>query len=351
MPISPFPRRAGRRGAAPLAALLCAACAAPPTAPTPTTVPPGTDFCQAAAQRDAPPRALAFAAAAQGEHAAWGASSLDAEGRLLASGAYEAEDVPRIDGLAPWQRVMAYWQAVDPDARRLPYVVRHGALRPADRTRLREALAQAGSGRLQGLGAGPDQGLSPQEQDALAAALDRVAVVDTPWSAAFVSWLARQAGLRDGEFAFSEAHADYAGAAWAATQAEQAGQAAPHALRACDLARTPPRVGDLVCQSRGADAGLDRFGTLVPALAARAAGGAPVPMHCDVVVQVDEQGFDAIGGNVLQSVTQRRLLFAPGTRRLDPSYLDGSGCTPGTPGCIDRHMSRQPWSLLLQWRE
>jgi len=71
-----------------------------------------------------------------------------------------------------------------------------------------------------------------------------------------------------------------------------------------------------------------------------------------VVVAVDATGFDTVGGNVLQSVTRRRLDFAPGTRRLDPSYLP-DGCVPGTagvPGCIDRHMSRQPWSLLLQWR-
>ncbi|MCY1523438.1 hypothetical protein D9M68_583350 [compost metagenome] len=72
-------------------------------------------------------------------------------------------------------------------------------------------------------------------------------------------------------------------------------------------------------------------------------------MHCDVVVSVDDAGFDAVGGNVLQSVTLRRLAFAPGTRLLDPSYLL-EGCTTGSAACVDRHMSRQPWSLLLQWR-
>jgi hypothetical protein len=79
----------------------------------------------------------------------------------------------------------------------------------------------------------------------------------------------------------------------------------------------------------------------------RRTGGSALPMHCDVVVGVDATGFDAIGGNVLQSVTLRRLAFAPGTRSLDPSYR---GCTTGTAACVDRHMSRQPWSLLLQWR-
>jgi hypothetical protein len=64
---------------------------------------------------------------------------------------------------------------------------------------------------------------------------------------------------------------------------------------------------------------------------------------------VDATGFDTIGGNVLQSVTARRLDFGAGSRLLDASYLP-PGCTVGAAGCIDRHMSRQPWSLLLQWR-
>jgi hypothetical protein len=114
-------------------------------------------------------------------------------------------------------------------------------------------------------------------------------------------------------------------------------------------------VGDLVCQARGAGAGLDTFDKIGEVLATRDVGGEALPMHCDVVVSVDAAGFDTVGGNVLQSVTRRRLDFAPGTLVLDPSYLP-EGCAAGTTGttgmagCIDRHMSRQPWSLLLQWR-
>lgn len=306
-------------------------------------------LCSAGVERPAPPRALKLAALAQREHAAWGGAALDAQGRLLEAGSYEAEDTPRSLRIAPpWQRVLGYWEAVDATGR-IPYQVRFGALRPADRRLLQQALQQASASHLQGLGVGPEQGLSSAELRALQVAIDRVAVVDTPWSAAFISWLAREAGLQPAEFAFSEAHADYAGAAWAATQREQSGEPTPYALRACDLTRTAPRVGDLVCQARGAEAELDTFDKLGDALARREAGGGALPMHCDVVTQVDAQGFDAIGGNVLQSVTLRRLDFAPGTRRLDPSYLP-AGCAAGAPGCVDRHMSRQPWSLLLQWR-
>jgi hypothetical protein len=272
---------------------------------------------------------------------------MDAEGRLTEAGDSEAEDTRRaVPGLAPWQRVLGYWQAVDPQ---LPSLVRFGALRGADRHLLMQALNEATAGRLQGMGVGPDEGLDSVELRAVQAALSRVAVIDTPWSAAFISWLARQSGLADDEFVFSEAHVDYAGAAWQAGIEEAAGRPTRYALRACDLTRTPPRVGDLVCQARGAGAGFDTFDKIGEVLAARDTGGEPLPMHCDVVVAVDATGFDTVGGNVLQSVTRRRLDFAPGTRWLDPSYLP-EGCTPGAPGCIDRHMSRQPWSLLLQWR-
>ena len=283
------------------------------------------------------------------EHQAFGAQAMDAEGRMTEAGDSEAEDTRRtVPGLAPWQRVLGYWQAVDP---RLPTQVRYGALRPANRHLLVQALNEATSGRLQGMGVGPDEGLESSELRAVQVALARASIIDTPWSAAFISWLARQAGLADEAFVFSEAHVDYAGAAWQAGIEEAAGRPTRYALRACDITRTPPRVGDLVCQARGAGAGLDTFDKIGEVLATRDTGGEALPMHCDVVVSVDAAGFDTVGGNVLQSVTRRRLDFAPGTQWLDPSYLpEGCAPTPGAAGCIDRHMSRQPWSLLLQWR-
>ncbi len=300
-----------------------------------------------ALQTPPPARALAMAGFAVQEHEAFGGQAMDAEGRMTEAGDSEAEDTRRtVPGLAPWQRVLGYWQAVDP---RLPSRVRFGALRAADRHLLMQALNEATAGRLQGLGVGPDEGLDSVELRAVQAALSRVAVIDTPWSAAFISWLARQAGLTESEFVFSEAHVDYAGAAWQAGTDEAAGRPTRYAMRACDLTRTPPRVGDLVCQARGAGAELDTFDKIGEVLATRDTGGEALPMHCDVVVSVGATGFDTVGGNVLQSVTRRRLDFAPGTRWLDPSYLP-QGCTPGAAGCIDRHMSRQPWSLLLQWR-
>lgn len=194
------------------------------------------------------------------------------------------------------------------------------------------------------------EGLSLSDIDALRTALDRVAVVDTPWSAAFISWLAREAGLADDEFTFSEAHADYARAGYITSAREAASVPGDRqVLRACALVRTPPRVGDLVCHARSRASHLDSFDALGVELTAHPQGATGVPMHCDIVVAVDSAGFDVVGGNVLQAVTQRRLAFAPDTRMLDASYQPGA-CASGSTACVERHMSEAAWTLLLQWR-
>ncbi|WP_225784390.1 DUF2272 domain-containing protein [Xenophilus sp. Marseille-Q4582] len=307
-------------------------------------------LCASTATQPPPGQALRLAQLALREHAAWGGAQIDAQGRLTDAGSVEAGMPPGPSRTpAPWQRVLGYWSAVPAGAGPYPSQIHVGALRPADRPLLEQALSQASDARLAGLGVGPDQGLASHEQQAVRVALARVAVIDTPWSAAFISWLAREAGLDAPRFAFSEAHADYAAAAWAAGQAEAQGLPSPYALRTCDLTRTTPRVGDLVCQARGRNAGLDDHEALTEALQQRLATGRVLAMHCDVVTQVDAQGFDALGGNVLDTVMRRRLDFAPGTRLLDASYRPGT-CEPGTAGCPRRHLSHQPWSLLLQWR-
>ena len=82
------------------------------------------------------------------------------------------------------------------------------------------------------------------------------------------------------------------------------------------------------------------------ALAVRRLGGrdAPPPLFLDWPDAHPHQP-----GSAAWHVTLRRLAFAPGTTRLDPSYLP-QVCAEGAPDCVDRHMSRQPWTLLLQWR-
>ncbi|MGM3274715.1 DUF2272 domain-containing protein [Ralstonia sp. 24A2] len=108
------------------------------------------------------------------------------------------------------------------------------------------------------------------------------------WSAVFISWIMRKAGLQNDQFLTGATHAEYV------TDARD------HLLRhpAFVLERTPavPRPGDLICTARGAD----RF----MADPAEIRSGM-TPMHCDLIVEVDlvRHEVKSIGGNVQQSAS------------------------------------------------
>ncbi len=291
------------------AAWLCAACVA-----APAWAQVGDDACQDALRQPSPPQALALAAAALREHALMGGAVIDAGGGLIRQGFAEAEQDRAPESDRPtWQRVWGYWRATP--------------------------------------GMAPAQAGAPVAQR-------RAGLVDQPWSAAFIAHVVRAAGFGAGQFRFSASHHDYVRAAFASTGAEARGGATAYAYRACDLARTAPRVGDLLCFARDGDRALDTFGALRQALAARA-----VSMHCDLVVRRDSAGIEAVGGNVVQSVTLRRLgLEGDGSGRLWAAYLESeharraAGQAPPPPeGAAqallpDTHLNRKPWSVLLQLR-
>jgi Uncharacterized protein conserved in bacteria (DUF2272) len=107
-----------------------------------------------------------------------------------------------------------------------------------------------------------------------------------PWSAAFISWLARSAGVAPDEFPPTVLHWDYI----------------ERFLRAGDgarfIARDPllyaPRIGDLVCVSRSA---------AVTDFASLRRG----PYHCDIVVAADVGAVEVVGGNVGDAVALARF--------------------------------------------
>lgn len=275
--------------------------------------------CGAELLQPRPAIAHTLAALAQHEHAQMGGALIDAGGGLIRSGFAEAER-GRLPGAAlpAWQRVWRYWHAV-PD-----FYDQHMAW-----------------------------------MDALApTALQRVTLVDQPWSAAFISWLMREAGLRRQQFAFSASHHDYVRAAIDAAQAERDGSGTAYGWRACDLAQTPPRLGDLLCFARGQDASLDRFDALRAAVAQ-----GPVSMHCELVVSQRARQIQTMGGNVLDTVVLRELdLQQDGSGLLWPAYLQATQRQqqralveqppPGQAQSLwpRTHLSEQPWSMLLQLR-
>src|SRR5205085_7488701 len=92
----------------------------------------------------------------------------------------------------------------------------------------------------------------PTEREILREAALRAAIVDTSWSAAFVSYVIRQSGVAPNAFRFANAHRVYIYDAFAASAAELKADASDGIYRACPLTTTIPRVGDLICEQREA---------------------------------------------------------------------------------------------------
>lgn len=122
------------------------------------------------------------------------------------------------------------------------------------------------------------------------------------WSATFLSWLMREAGLNERQFLTGASHAMYVVDARDGILPEPAFRVVP--LPAL------PRAGDMVCGGRGRDKYMNdiaeiRFGA--------------TPMHCDLVVEVDMAArvVKAIGGNVQQSVSMSLIELG------DSGQIDG----------------------------
>lgn len=297
--------------------------------------PAATTACAATAQR-APADArirLAIDEALR-QHQLFGGQTIERNGSMFRVGYYEAEwSRPRGESTATWQRVASFWRSLsesEPPAvlTSAGWVLRSEALRAADRDGTPAELA-------------------------LRESLLRAAIVDTPWSAAFISYLMKTAGFSAAEFAFSDSHFVYVQAALEASAAEAAGRSTRYAFRACDVRTTRPRAGDLLCATRG-DSGVVRFDALGSAIAAHPPG-LGFPMHCDLVVRADRGGdakLESIGGNVVQSVTLTRMTLNA-DKVLSDGYITrapaGEECAGGGQPC-PAHLSRRPWVVLLQLR-
>ncbi|WP_296281393.1 DUF2272 domain-containing protein [Pseudoxanthomonas sp.] len=232
--------------------------------------------------------ATRIAAIACQENHAWFRPFIDAEGRVGGQAVYEAENDVLADGAPAWRKVAAYWN---------------------------------GSGLGSGCGG--------------AGAACRSFVVDMPWSAAFVSWVMRQARVPG--FGTSSRHVDYVRAA------RHASPTAPYRLVAPDEAAPAP--GDLLCYVRGRSRALGYAG-LIDSLDA----GDSLPMHCDIVVSAQDGMAWLVGGNVQQTVALRMLRLDAQGRFADlPARAAGdAACSPDVPAHCS--LNRQDWAALLKLR-
>lgn len=141
-----------------------------------------------------------------------------------------------------------------------------------------------------------------------------------PWSGAFISWLARNAGHGPRAFPVTALHWDYIERALA----PEAGSA----FVAREVKEHAPQVGDLVCSTR--DPALEAAGRPLGMLPLKALRRSTY--HCDLVVETRPGEIHVIGGNVSDTVALTRIASdAEGRLRADRRRIWATILTPRTP--------------------
>ena len=262
--------------------------------------------------------AIAIVRTACAEHRAWEQPFIDTQGRVASLSITEAERTPLGYGEQPaWQRVAAYWRE-------------SGLLNSvSDRPGARSCMTSDGS--------------RWSEVDC------RAFLIDTPWSAAFVSWVMTRAGVAG--FPSSARHLDYIRAAYRAQDGD------PYLYS--DPENSKPEPGDLLCLLRGRD---DVIGYAGLSAALSSTGALGWPSHCDIVIAANVGGdrtLYLIGGNVFNTVMMRKLPLDRSGRLVLPKPLatasgseDGVGvaldCSPAREAQCD--LNRRDWAALLKLR-
>jgi hypothetical protein len=256
-------------------------------------------------QVQAPQVAVRIAAVACEEHQLWFRSFIDREGRPGGTQIREAEASFLASGQPAWRRVVDYWR---------------------------------GTGLLYQVLQRPGANDCAPGDASHAAPGCRAFIIDTPWSAAYVSWVLGRAALPG--FKASASHVGYVRDAYRNPETSAYRVADPRAVR--------PGQGDLLCYVRVATRNYG-FPGLATLLSVDASG---LGMHCDIVVaaQAGDATAYLVGGNVLDGVTMRLLKLTPGGQFADLPVreLDGASCTPDSPAACNAN--RQDWAVLLQLR-
>ena len=319
--------------------------------------------CNATAAKPASDLGRRIAQTAVNEFELFGGHQIDANRELIrfgatAAGSEDEKSGARMMGLDQigWRRVMAYWRALYGDDVGAMLEVR--AHRNAS-----DLLRATPTELLQAIDGVSDPGL----REILRETILRAAVIDTPWSAAFISYVMRTSGVTANAFQFSNAHRDYIYDAFATSAAEQSGKTDERLYRACPLTATKPRVGDIICDHREpglVDAGEDIVRERVRA---ELSGGAEARSvrrtHCEVVAFIDAQASKmyTIGGNVLRGVAARKLsLREPDLKfsATQPAHCSNPGhwtlptsSAAKTPDMTDKcSLDGYKWFVLLQMR-
>jgi hypothetical protein len=326
--------------------------------------------CDATAAK--PPGALGrrIAQTAIDEFTRFDGHRIDSNGRLFRFGLTEAEH-EEDDGGNPqtsldhlgWWQVMKYWRALfgnDSNADKLEVRGYRDASSSTQETQV-APLLRTSAARLLRLA---EEVSDPAEREILRETALRAAIIDTSWSAAFVSYVVRESGIAENAFRFANAHRAYIYDAFATSAAELTNKADERLYRACPLA-TRPRVGDLICQQRESALADMSDGAVRERIRVELDGGADTRSvrrtHCEVVAHVDARARKVytIGGNVNQSVSTRKMNLRRGLKfsAAQKGHCGASahwtlplpaGGAPLAPGKCS--LNDKKWFVLLQVR-
>jgi hypothetical protein len=271
------------------------------------------------------PHAEQIAAAAENEHRLWGGHKIDHTGRLYRFGLVETENEqdPGESSTVPlqkigWWNVWRYLSVLGEAGRIHLNFLRVTSIEGAVEGRDPDGTGERRSNPIGDLFSAIDQIDDAQRREAAKESVIRGAIADRPWSAVFISYLVHTAlgatvAKTPQQFAYSASHIDYIHQAFQASIAEERGSPTAAIYRACPVYETMPRRGDLICYHR------QKSCDGLPARAIQnlvGFGDRPndkcksiTASHCDVVTHVDRDAKKVytVGGNVLQSVTERRM--------------------------------------------
>jgi len=306
------------------------------------------------------------------EFTRFGGHQIDSDGRLFHFGLTEAEHEEDDGGnpLAPlghfgWWQVMKYWRVLFDDDPTSKLEVRgyRGASASTQDTQ-EAALLRTSAAQLLRLA---ESVSDPDMREILRETALRAAIIDTSWSAAFISYVIRQSGVASNAFHFANAHRVYIYDAFAVSAAELKNDSSDGIYRACPFT-TRPRAGDLICQQRQpelADASDEAVRERIRAeLDGSVQARSVRRTHCEVVAYVDKAASKVytIGGNVNQGVTARKMNLR---RDLTFSVLQKGNCRgpshwslpqpaghpPHAPGLSKNcSLNDKKWFVLLQLR-
>ncbi|MGA2126642.1 MAG: DUF2272 domain-containing protein [Xanthobacteraceae bacterium] len=306
------------------------------------------------------------------EFTRFGGHQIDSDGRLFRFGLTEAEH-EEDDGGSPqallghlgWWQVMKYWRGVfgdDPTSKLEVRGYRDGSTSTQDTEEA--VLLRTSAAQLLRLAEGVSD---PDLREILRETALRAAIIDTSWSAAFISYVIRQSGVAPNAFQFANAHRAYIYDAFAVSAAEPKKDAGDGIYRACPLT-TRPRAGDLICQQREtllADATDEAVRERIRAeLDGSVQARSVRRTHCEVVAHVDKAARKVytIGGNVNQAVTARKmnlrrnLTFSASQKGHCGgsghwSLPEPAGHPPLAPGLVKKcSLNDKKWFVLLQLR-